>query len=169
MKSFAISFILCFLSVACFAQPLAPVNKINYKKKGAPIPPFLLEKPNGGTFVNTQLKKGKPVMLMIFSPQCDHCEHMMDSLKNIASMFKNTQLMLVAEDRNKQFMKGFIEKTKIGSVPLFENIGTERGRLIGEIYNYKILPQVNFYDKNYKLVHSFDGNAGLDSIKMFIQ
>ena len=158
------------LSLITFAQPKQPnLQKMDYHKKGALLPPFVLEKTAGGTLTNTQLKKGKNVMLMIFSPQCDHCEHMMDSLKNIAGMFTNTQLILVAEDRNKQYMKDFIKKTDIGSHPLFQNIGTERGNLIAYIYNYKLLPQVNFYDKNYKLVESFYGNSPLDSIKMFIK
>jgi hypothetical protein len=170
MKHFAYLIALCLTlgNVATAQKKLTP-KQPDYKKIGAPLPPFVLEKTAGGTFTNTNLQKGKSVMLMIFSPQCDHCEHMMDSLKNISNMFKNTQLVLVAEDRNRQFMKDFIKKTKIGSHPLFKNIGTERGNLIYYIYDYKILPQVNFYNSNYKLVKTFTGTSPLDSMKMFIR
>ena len=159
----------CFLPLLLVAQNAPNRQKMDYHKPGAPIPPFVLQKTAGGTFTNTQLKKGKPVMLMIFSPQCDHCEHMIDSLKQMEARFKETQLVLVAEDRNRQLMSGFIEKTGIGGHPLFRNIGTEKGNLIAYIYNYRILPQVNFYNENYKLVHSFSGTAPMDSIRMFIR
>jgi thiol-disulfide isomerase/thioredoxin len=169
MKYFTYLLLLCLVlvNVAAAQKKLTP-QQPNYKKMGSPLPPFVLEKTAGGTFTNTNLQKGKAVMLMIFSPQCDHCEHMIDSLKNISHMFKNTQLVLVAEDRNKQLMKDFIKKTNIGSHQLFKNVGTERGNLIYYIYDYKILPQVNFYTSNYKLVKTFTGTSPLDSMKMFI-
>lgn len=163
------------VSVSGFAQQGKPVfpapkpEQLAYRKKGAPIPPFVLEKTLGGTLTNTNLKKGKPVMMMIFHPLCDHCNWVIDSLKHNQSLFQNTQLVLVAEDRNKEYMKGFIEKAGLKDNVLFKNIGTERGNLIYYIYTYELLPQVNFYDKNYKLVHSFTGKAPFDSLKMFIQ
>jgi len=148
--------------------PPAP-KKIDYKKKGAPLPPFRIDKTAGGVLTNANLKSGKPVMVMIFSPQCDHCEHMMDSLKQVSDLFHATQLLLVAEDRNKEHMKGFIKKTDIGTHPLFQQIGTNKGELIFSIYTYKILPQVNIYDSRHRLVRTLDGNFPFDSLKMFIQ
>jgi len=172
-----ISTFVAFMFVASFAfaqegKPTFPApnkEQITYRKKGAPIPPFVLQKTSGGVMTNTQLKPGKPVMLMIFHPLCDHCNYVIDSLKKNQPLFKNTQLVMVAEDRNKEYMKGFIDKVGIKDNVLFKNIGTEKGSLIYYLYTYEILPQVNFYDKNYKLVHSFTGKAPFDSLKMFIQ
>lgn len=175
MRSLLALFTCTLLSLNILAQegkpqfPAPTKEQLMYRKKGAPIPPFVLEKTMGGTFTNTKLKPGKPVMLMIFHPLCDHCNYVIDSLKKYESSFKNTQLLLVAEDRNKDYMKDFIEKTGIRDNVLFKNIGTEKGNLIWYLYTYEILPQVNFYDKNYKLVHSFTGKAPFDSLKMFIQ
>ena len=151
------------------AQKQMVPNQPDYRKIGAPMPPFVLQKTAGGTFTNTNLKPGKRTMLMIFSPQCEHCAYTIDSLKRNAAMFKNTQFVLVAEDRNKQYMKDFIRKADIGSHPLFKNTGTEKGNLIYYIYNYQVLPQVNFYNSNNKLEYSFTCNAPFDSLKMFIR
>ena len=151
------------------AQKQMVPNQPDYRKIGAPMPPFVLQKTAGGTFTNTNLKPGKRTMLMIFSPQCEHCAYTIDSLKRNAAMFKNTQFVLVAEDRNKQYMKDFIRKADIGSHPLFKNTGTEKGNLIYYIYNYQVLPQVNFYNRNNKLEKSFTGTAPFDSLKMFIR
>ena len=151
------------------AQKQMVPNQPDYRKIGAPMPPFVLQKTAGGTFTNTNLKPGTRTMLMIFSPQCEHCAYTIDSLKRNAAMFKNTQFVLVAEDRNKQYMKDFIRKADIGSHPLFKNTGTEKGNLIYYIYNYQVLPQVNFYNSNNKLEKSFTGTAPFDSLKMFIR
>ena len=151
------------------AQKQMVPNQPDYRKIGAPMPPFVLQKTAGGTFTNTNLKPGKRTMLMIFSPQCEHCAYTIDSLKRNAAMFKNTQFVLVAEDRNKQYMKDFIRKADIGSHPLFKNTGTEKGNLIYYIYNYQVLPQVNFYNSNNKLEKSFTGTAPFDSLKMYIK
>ena len=148
--------------------PQPPAKLPPFTKKGAPIPPFKLYKVDGKIISNADLKPNKPVMVMIFSPECDHCEHMVDSMKQIADKFKNTQLLLVAEDRNKQLMGGFINKTGIGSHPLFQKIGTNKGELIFSIYTYKILPQINFYNSKHLLEKTFDGNYSFDSVKMFI-
>ena len=163
--------LVCVLLTAnvVLAQKQLVPKQPDYRKIGAPLPPFVLEKTAGGTFTNTNLKPGKPVMMMIFSPQCEHCAYTIDSMKNIASQFKNTQLILVAEDRNKAYMKDFIKKANIGTHPLFKNTGTEKGNLIYYIYNYQVLPQVNFYNSNYKLEKSFTGTAPFDSLKMFIR
>ena len=148
--------------------PQPPAKLPPFTKKGAPIPPFKVEKVDGKFITNADLKDGKPVMIMIFSPECDHCEHMVDSMKMIADKFKTTQLLLVAEDRNKKLMGGFITKTGIGSHPLFQKIGTNKGELIFSIYTYKILPQINFYNSKHLLEKTFDGNYPFDSVKMFI-
>lgn len=149
--------------------PTPPAKLPPFTKKGAPIIPFKLYKMDGTVVTNANLKQGKRVMVMIFSPECDHCEHMVDSFKNISNQFKNTQILLVAEDRNRQYMKGFIEKTKIAGLPLFQNIGTNKGELIFSIYTYKILPQINFYNSKHLLEKTFDGNYPFDSVKMFIR
>ena len=165
MKTRILLFLSIFLVVAAVAQ-----KEVDYKKKGAPLPPFKLELTKKDEVVtNAHLKAGKPVMMMIFSPECDHCEHMIDSLKGISDMFKTTQLVLVAEARNKEHMKKFTAKTGISGLPLFQNIGVDKSNLIYYVYTQKILPQINFYDSKFKLVKTFDGNYPLDSVKMFIK
>lgn len=158
--SFAALFLIAHLS---FAQG------IDYKKQGAPLPPFLIEKTAGGSYKGSQLKAGKPIMIMIFSPECDHCEHMIDSLKTIEDLFKTTQVVLVAEDRNKKFMPGFAKKLNLLEDRLFKTLGTNKGELIAAIYTQKILPQITFYDSRHKLVKIFDGIYTLEELKKYIK
>jgi thiol-disulfide isomerase/thioredoxin len=148
-----------------FAQQTA----VNYQKKGAPMPNFYVDRTDGGYLIPSLLKKGKPVMIMIFSPQCEHCAYVIDSIKLSREDFKTTQLIIVAEERNKEFMEGFIEKAQIKGDALFKNIGTNKGELIAAIYTNKILPQLVFYDANHKLVKIFDGNYKFSEVKPYIK
>lgn len=144
-------------------------QQTDYQKKGAPMPNFYVNKTDGGYIIPSQLKKGKPVMIMIFSPQCEHCAYIIDSLKTVRNDVKNTQLIFVAEERNKEYMQGFMEATKIKGDAFFKNIGTNKGELIYAIYTNKILPQITFYDAGHKLVKIFDGNYQFSDVKKYLK
>lgn len=144
-------------------------SKTDYKKAGAPIPAFSIVKPDGKTLTNRSLKPRKPVMLMIFSPTCDHCAHMIDTLKGLTANMQQTQLVLVTEARNKDQIRDFITKEELDKLPVFRNIGWDGGNLIYDIYTYQLLPQVNVYNESHKLIRSFTGAFSLDSLKQYIQ
>lgn len=163
MKITIVSIILSFLSFPLFAQ------KTDYKKPGAPIPMFVLQKSNGGYLIPSHLKKNKPVMIMIFSPQCEHCGTVIDSLKNIRTAIKETQMIFVAEERNKEFMQGFIAHEGIGADALFKNIGVNKGELIAALYTHKILPQLIFYDEHHQLVKILDGQYGFEEVRKYLK
>lgn len=169
MKYLLTFFLSLFCSAGCItAQPVYQ-QPANYQQKGAPIPPFRIHKVEGSTFTNQDLVKGKPVMILIFSPQCDHCTHVIDSLKNVADQFKTTQLIAVAEERHKEYMQPFLAQTKMNAFPLFRQTGTNQGELIAAVYTNKILPQVIVYDEQHRLVRILDGNFPFDSLKMYIK
>lgn len=157
-------FVLLCLPLFALAQP----KNADFKSKGAAIPPFVLEKTNGTTFDQTVLKAGKPVMLMIVSPGCDHCEHMIDSIKRFIPRMVNTQVVLVTEARNKPNLADFMKKTGLDKIPLFKNAGYDKSNLIYFIYSSNLLPQVNFYNSRHKLVRSFSGTFPVDSLKPFM-
>lgn len=164
MHRFLYLFALLWLPLLAPAQP----KNADFKSKGAAIPPFVLEKTNGTTFTNTVLKPGKPVMLMIVSPGCDHCEHMIDSIKHFLPRMTNTQVVLVTEARNKPNLADFMKKTGMDKMPLFKNAGYDKSNLIYFIYSSNLLPQINFYNSQHKLVRSFSGTFPVDSLKPFI-
>lgn len=158
-----------FLLVCCLPILLSAQSKINYKATGAPIPPFKIQNEKGKVLTNADLKPGKPVLLMIFSPQCDHCELMLDSMKNIAAAFAGTQPILVTEARNKDLFTDYRKGKGADLGKLFSFSGWDAGNLIYYIYTFRLLPQVNVYNSKHRLVHSFAGNFPLDSLKLFLK
>ncbi|HTO14779.1 MAG TPA: hypothetical protein VLZ83_03370 [Edaphocola sp.] len=151
-------------------QQRPPQQSINFQKVGAPMPNFIVNKTTGGVFSSQSLVKGKPVMIMIFSPDCDHCGYILDSLKTIKNLFKQTQFVLVAEERNKDKMAAFIKSHKLIQDGIYKAIGTNRGDLIAALYTYKVLPQIIFYDGNHRLIKILDGNTyTLNDIRKYIK
>jgi thiol-disulfide isomerase/thioredoxin len=140
----------------------------DYRKKGAPVPPFIIEQANGKQFGNSVLKPGKPVLIAIFSPQCDHCSLALDSLQHFGKRLDKTQVVLVTEARNKPELKKFLKDQGFDTVAAFRQAGIDKGNLIYDIYTYGLLPQFNIYNAQHKLVKSFTGNFPLDSLKMFL-
>jgi spore coat protein CotF len=143
-------------------------TNVDYKATGAAMPIFVLEKANGKMITNQTLQKNKPVVMMIFSPQCEHCEHTIDSLKTMTDRFARTQLVMITEARNQPELKGFLKKTGLDTARVFKNLGMDRSNLIPYIYTYQLLPQFNIYNAKHKLVKSFAGNFPLDSLRMYL-
>lgn len=141
----------------------------DYKKTGAAIPPFQIKRMDGSTFTNAQLKPGLPTVIFTFSPTCDHCEKVLDTLKSRAPEFKNTQFVFVAEARQLAHMKDFLSRTGMNQDPFFKNMGTDAGNLIYFLYEYKALPQVNVYNSRGRLAHTFTTTVPLDSVKLFLK
>ena len=160
-----IALVYCLLlAAACAAQV-----RQDYRKKGAPIPPFIIQQLNGKQFSNSVLKPGKPVLLAIFSPQCDHCALALDTLQHFGAKLNNTRIILVTEARNKPHLKEFLTTHGFDTVAAFRQAGIDKGNLIYDIYTYGLLPQFNIYNAQHKLVKSFSGTFPMDSLKMFLR
>src|ERR1700748_2746221 len=67
------------------------------------IPPYKILTKDSVFVTPANLKKGKPVMIVYFSPDCTHCQHFTEELKarmdkektSSAKIFTNTQIVMV--------------------------------------------------------------------------
>lgn len=165
MKALLSTLLLLLAVPALHAQQAA----VNYRKPGAAVPSFRLNRPAGGTVTNKVLRPGRPFMFLIFSPQCDHCAEALDSLRSVPELQPETDLVLVVEARNKPYLKAFMTKHRFDTVSQFRNIGFDSGRLIANIYNYGMLPQFSIYNNKHRFVRSFSGIFPLDSLRPYLR
>ena len=83
------------------------------------FPPVKLLLPDSVTyFTKSDLPKKKPVMLMLFSPQCEHCQHETGELIKNIDKFKDI-LVVMTTSMPFDSMLHFREKYKLAS---FKNI-----------------------------------------------
>lgn len=59
------------------------------------LPPFAMSLSNGQYFNATDLPKGKPVLLIYFAPDCDHCHTLMNEFFRRAAEFKPVEVVML--------------------------------------------------------------------------
>lgn len=114
------------------------------------IPPFKIVLTDGRPFDYKELKKGSPVMLIYFAPECDHCREYTKELISVMDHFKNTQIIMISYlplGKLRQFSKEF-------RLEQFKNIkvGTEGNSfLVPGYYKIGTFPFTAIFDKEGKL------------------
>lgn len=89
--------IFCLLfGVSAFAQSGTSAVKFpEYINKGT-IPEFsVITAPDSAVFTDKNLKKFKPLLVMIFSPDCSHCQHETQLIEKNMEHFKDAQILMV--------------------------------------------------------------------------
>jgi thioredoxin-related protein len=153
----------CLLIVASFvlaSDIYSQADTISPPFKKFPFfPPVKLMLPGKTTFTKADLPKKKPVMLMIFSPMCEHCKRETEELVENIDKFKRS-VIVMATMMPYDSMMSFREKYKLDQ---FENIivGQDSQYFLPTFYMISNLPFLAFYDKKGRLISSFEGSLPL--------
>jgi thiol-disulfide isomerase/thioredoxin len=127
------------------------------------LPAFKITQANGIVYTAQQVEAGKPLLIVYFSPECDHCQVFMKSFFKSADDFKNTQVLFITYlplDRLVKFGSEY---------PLnkYKNIvaGTEGMTfVVRNFYEIKEMPFAVVYNKNGTLVGKYEREIPLDKI-----
>lgn len=68
---------------------------VSFKSICQPIPSFKMQLSNGKIFSSQNLSPAKPLILIYFAPDCEHCQLLMDAIFKRINQFKKAQLVLV--------------------------------------------------------------------------
>ena len=147
---------IAFLVVGKFSFAQADTSLLYIKYPD--LPPFTITKvPDSSKFTKVQLQKKKAVIIMLFSPDCEHCQiEVKEFIQNI-NLFKNVQLVLISH-LDYRFLKTFYKDYNIAK---YKNItvGKETSYFLGNFYKVKFLPAIFLYNKNGQFVKAFDGSV----------
>lgn len=127
------------------------------------VPPFSITKVSDSTrFTKDDLSRKKATIIMIFSPDCEHCQHETKELIANIKLFKKAQIIM-ASPLDHQILKKFYEEYKIADYP---NIimGRDPSYFFGSFYRVRSFPAIFVYDKKGKFISSFDGSAPVQKI-----
>jgi thioredoxin-related protein len=143
------------------AQTAVP-NEPPYKRFPV-VPPFkLLEADSVTIFSKTDLKKKKPLLLMLFSPTCEHCQHETEELLKNIGAFKKVQIVM-ATTMDFTLMKEFYERYQLAK---YDNIrvGRDFQTTLPSFFMISNLPYLAMYDKKGKLITTFEGAAKIEDL-----
>jgi thiol-disulfide isomerase/thioredoxin len=125
-------------------------------KRFPSVPPFKLLLTDSTTyFTKEDLDKKKAVMIMLFSPDCDHCQHETEDIIAHIGEFKKTQILMATM---LPFDK-MVEFYKKNDLKRFDNIvvGRDVGYFFPVFYDVHNLPFLAFYNKKKELISVFSG------------
>jgi hypothetical protein len=151
------------------AQPSIPASaKPDYKAIGAPMPPLRVVYPKKAVYTGDMLKNDANLIVMMFNPTCEHCEDMTFALEQNIDLFKKSNILLMAAPAMGPYLEFFENGTRINKFPKIK-MGLDSAGFIDHTFLYEMLPQINVYDAERKLIKTFNGITTIDSLKPYIR
>jgi len=149
-----------FCSVQAQTSPALP--EAPYLKNPG-FPPIRLLQVDSVHFVTKDdIKKNHKILLMFFSPECEHCKHQTSDILADFSKFKDIEIVMATFQPFDE-MKTFYSYYRIGD---HSNIlmGRDEKYMLPPFYRMKSLPYLALYDKKGQYITSFEGNQKVDTI-----
>jgi thioredoxin-related protein len=162
MKSMLIAFLVLFLNYSAPAQIPVPDAEPPYLKNPG-IPPFKLLKVDSVHFVTKEdIKKNHLVLVMFFSPDCEHCKHQMRDILEDDKKFRDIEIVMGTFQPFDE-MKTFYNYFRISDHPNIY-MGRDEHYMLPPYYRMKSLPCLALYDKKGQFIAKFEGNQKVDTI-----
>ncbi len=131
--------------------------------KNAPFPDFKLLLADSTTvFYNDGLSKKKNIILIGFSPECEHCRHQTEELLKHIKEFKETQIVM-STTLPFEKMKAFYKEMNISK---YKNIIMGRDVLFyfPKYFRNGYLPGIAVYNKKRTLLNFYDGGVKTEEL-----
>lgn len=127
------------------------------------MPAFQLLSLDSQNVLNTyNIPEGKPTLLMFFSPDCDHCEMMTDTLIKHMDDLKHVQICMFSPTYLSS-LKAFYDKKGLKN---YRNIimGKDYESFFPRFFKANYVPFLVLYDKHKKYVKVFEGGGRWEDI-----
>lgn len=151
MKKLLLLLVFCSLGPSLFSQVDIPAYQ---KYKTVPSVKLILQD-SSGYELKAKLDKTKPLMLVVFSPECDHCRHETEELLANIDRFKHIQIVM-ATPLPLDKMRGFIAEYQLNKYPNI-TVGRDYAFILPTYFGLKNLPFHAFYNKKKELIRGFEG------------
>ena len=158
MKKFLVSLFLFPLFTAAQTDTIRPPY-LRYQE----LPPIHLLLADSVTkFTKSDLPEKKPVLLMLFSPDCSHCQNTAIEIGKYRKELNDIRIVMVTMHPVSQ-MREFISKYQLDRVPEVV-VGKDIYYFMIPFYNIKNLPYMAFYNKKGRLISVFEGAMSIPGI-----
>ncbi len=152
----------CLLFIG--SQPAeAQADSLAVYKRFPTLPVFNLVKlPDSTTFTRDDLGRRKATMIMLFSPDCDHCVQATKDLLQQIHLFKNVQVIMVSSN-SYAMTQTFFRDNNMADYPNI-TMARDAAFYLGTFYNLKQYPSVYLYNKKGKFIREFIGSFSMKEV-----
>ncbi len=133
--------------------------------KAQTIPEFSIVKSNGKTLSTSRLPKTNPILLIYFSPDCDHCTTLLNQIFSRFDPFKKATILLVSF----RPMNEIAEFEKTYKTAGYKNIivGIEQPVFfLKNLYQLQSTPFTALFNKNGNLIYSYKKETDVSDLIM---
>ena len=133
-----------------------------------PLPQFSVLLPDSVTwYTKKDLPKNRKTLIMVFSPDCEHCKRETEMIKANISKFKRTQILMVtpiAFAKTKQFYDQYELKN-------FSNIivGYDPKFFFTGYFKLRMFPFFAIYNKKFNLEKTFEGALKMEDLLEYLK
>ena len=159
MKKYILPLLLLLMAGKGFAQTDTSLLYERFPN----VPSFrLINIADSSIFTKDNLKKKKATIIMMFSPDCEHCQAETKELTAKIDLFKNAQIIMVSP-LDFKYIRKFYDEYKIADYPTI-TMGRDPSYFLGTFYKIHFFPSVFVYNKKGKLVNHFEGGHPVEEI-----
>lgn len=127
------------------------------------IPQFTIYTAADSTaFSREDLKKKRPTILIIFSPDCEHCQHETQELLANINKLKKAQIVMITYQPYQEMVK-FYKDYNIANYSQI-TMGRDTKFFFPIFYRVQNLPSIFVYNKKGDFKKAFEGSVNIDKI-----
>lgn len=135
----------------------------SYTTAAQKLPAFKVKLSNGKIFSSSEISHNKPLIIIYFAPDCEHCQILMNGLFKRINEFRNAEILMVTFESDasvagfvKQYQTAKYSNIKVGiEIPVF---------FFRMYYQLEHTPFTALFDKNQKLIVSYKDYTPLDEL-----
>jgi thioredoxin-related protein len=161
------------IAIKFIARPIVLVTVImllsaRMPATGQSMPSFEMQLTNGKIFTNRNLQKNKPVLLIYYAPDCEHCQALITQIFRNFTPFRKLQIVLVTFEPL-SYAQAFERNYQVGKHPNIIS-GMEAPTFYFKNY-YKLVntPFTALFDRHGKMVVSYRKMTPVDDLIKHIQ
>lgn len=146
------------------------LSTVNYLSKSrkideqvAIVPQFSFTTLEGETFSNRNLKDSlSNIIINLFSPDCEHCQHMAMAITHHLERLKNWEILMVTPFSDSNTIARFVTKYRIDSFPNLHLLIDKEANVF-KIFGSSVVPTFFIYKEN-KLVKKIKGETKIENL-----
>ncbi len=158
MKKFLLFLLSAFLVVLTFGQSTEgdPANKLK-----PDLPAYkLLSLDSSKVQTKDALSKDMPTIIIIFSPDCDHCNVLAKALVTQQKKFKDIQIVMGSFFKGLKEIKSFYERNELSKLKHLV-IGKDHSFFLAGYYKARKFPFAALYNKDQQLIATYELNIDI--------
>lgn len=128
---------------------------------GDALPDFRFVNSKQQLISRDDLPKGKPVLLILFNPMCDHCQKVAMNLDQHKEQFSDVSILFITGMNLLGELENFINESHLTISDHFI-IGAGNEEFTAPLFESNGIPQIMAYDKEWKLKAVFVEHIDID-------